>query len=78
MERHEWLLRKIKNDDVKLKAVIFLQSAYRGYLARKRVQRMREKADGQETAVIFFLQQLENSSDDIYESQITTRKVLKA
>lgn len=33
-------------------------TAYRGYLARKRVQQMREKGYGQETAVIFFLQQV--------------------
>jgi len=72
------VLRKIKKDDVKLRAVIFLQSAYRGYLARKRVQQMRERGYGQETAVIFFLQQVENSSDHIYNSQKTTRKVLKA
>ena len=32
-------------------------TAYRGYLARKRVQQMRERGYGQETAVIFFLQQ---------------------
>lgn len=67
-----------EKDDVKLRAVIFLQSAYRGYLARKRVQRMREKGYGQETAVIFFLQQVENSSEHFYNSQTTTRMVLEA
>lgn len=71
-------VQNTENDVDKLKAVIFLQSVYRGYLARRRVQEMKERSSGQETAVIFFLQQVENSSEHIYNCQKTTRKLLRA
>lgn len=71
-------LQNTENDVDKLKAVIFLQSVYRGYLARRRVQLMKERSSGQETTVIFFLQQVENSSEHMLNCQKNTRKLLKA
>ncbi|CAH3122821.1 unnamed protein product, partial [Porites lobata] len=49
-----------------LTAVIFLQSVLRGCLARRRVQRIREKGYGQETATMFFLLQVRKNIAAIF------------
>lgn len=53
----------------KVRAVVRLQSAFRGYKARKYVSELKSEADKRETNMIYFFQQVEDSSDSFFRAQ---------
>ncbi|PFX28944.1 Myosin-IIIa [Stylophora pistillata] len=53
----------------KVRAVVRIQSAFRGYRARKYVSELKSKAEKRETNMIYFFQQVEDSSDTFFRAQ---------
>lgn len=59
----------IEREKAKEGAALHIQSAYRGYKDRQDVSKLKLKAAKMETKMIYFLQQVEDSSDSLLRSQ---------